>query len=190
MPMRFIVIVLLALIVCSCQSDKNQAVLSAQVNTSNPLREDQEASKRATTNQAIVLRMGEATVAKGETACLPIVAQNFNNLIGMQYTIQWDSTALDFHSVRKFGLPGYGPSNFGDRFTNRGYLSTLWTEAGLQGITVEDGKTLFELCLTNQAASGTITEVKFTNGPTTFEVISADMSQWKFRYSNGKIISK
>ena len=134
--------------------------------------------------------MGEATVAKGETVCLPIVAQNFNNLIGMQYTIQWDSTALDFQSVRKFGLPGYGPTNFGDRFTNRGYLSTLWTEAGLQGITIEDGKTLFELCLINRSAPGTETEIRFANGPTTFEVISADMSQWKFRYANGKVISK
>jgi hypothetical protein len=190
MSMRFILFSILALLICSCQSDKKGLVTTAEVNLNNPLREDLDASKRATTNQAINLRMGEATIGKGETACLPIVAQNFNNLIGMQYTVQWDSTALDFQSVRKFGLPGYGPTNFGDRFTNRGYLSTLWTEAGLQGITIEDGKTLFELCLTNRSASGTETEVKFSNGPTTFEVISADMSQWKFRYSNGKIISK
>lgn len=188
--MRFIIASLLALFIWSCQSDQKAPVLTAQVNLTNPLREDLEASKRATTNQALNLRMGEATIAKGETVCLPIVAQNFRNLIGMQYTIQWDSTALEFQSVRKFGLPGYGPTNFGDRFTSRGYLSTLWTEAGLQGITIEDGKPLFELCLTNRSAPGTETEVRFSNGPTTFEVIAADMNQWKFRYSNGKIISK
>ncbi|MEL6275305.1 MAG: hypothetical protein AAFU03_09410, partial [Bacteroidota bacterium] len=116
-----------------CQTDtNNKTLLSAEVITDRPLREDLEASKSATTNQALTLRMGEAFAKKGETVCLPIVAQNFKNLIGLQYTIQWDSTQLDYHSVRAFGLPGYGPANFGDRFANRGYLSTLWTEAALQ----------------------------------------------------------
>lgn len=190
MSMRFTIFALLLLLLCSCEAEKKEITTTAEVDLTNPLREDLEASKRATTNQAINLRMGEAIASKGETVCLPIVAQNFNNLIGMQYTIQWDSTALEFQSVRKFGLPGYGPTNFGDRFTARGYLSTLWTEAGLQGISIEDGKTLFELCLINRAASGTETEIKFSNGPTTFEVIAADMSQWKFRYANGKVVSK
>ncbi|MEM9836453.1 MAG: cohesin domain-containing protein [Bacteroidota bacterium] len=189
--MRYLIVLFSLTLFWSCQGqEKSPVVNTAEVNMSNPLREDLDASKKASTNQALNLRMGEATTKKGETVCLPVVAQNFKNLIGLQYTIQWDSTALSFESVRQFGLPGYGPSNFGDRFADRGYLSTLWTEAGLKGITLEDGATLFELCLTNNAPKGTETEVRFNNGPTTFEVIAADMNQWKFRYANGKVISQ
>jgi len=189
--MRIIVLSCLILLLAYCQADtKNKVLLTAEVVPNRPLQEDLEASKSATTNQALTLRMGEATAKKGETVCLPIVAQNFKNLIGLQYTIQWDSTQLDFHSVRAYGLPGYGPANFGDRFANRGYLSTLWTESTLQGTTLPEGSKLFELCLTNQAPKGKIVPVKFTNGPTTFEVVAADMTQWKFRYANGRVVSK
>lgn len=188
--MRYCYFVLLLFAFYACTADEKGPPLTAEVNMSRPLGEDPKATERATSNQALNLRMGEATVGQGETTCLPVVAQHFRNLIGLQYTIQWDSTQLAYHSVKSFGLKGYGPANFGDRFTSRGYLSTLWTEAGLQGVSLPDGATLFELCLTNRAKSGTESLVRFTNGPTTFEVVAADMSQWKFRYANGRVISE
>ncbi|NJO87407.1 MAG: hypothetical protein HC821_05425 [Lewinella sp.] len=140
---------------------------SGQIPRNRPLQEDPKASASATVNQALTVRMGEATASPGQTVCLPILTQNFRNLIGFQFTIQWDSTLLDYQSVRSFGLPGYGPSSFGDRFASRGYLSTLWTEAALKGTSLADGTKLFELCLTNRAPSGSEVPVRFTNGPTT-----------------------
>lgn len=178
------------LLLFTCGADEPGKIVAAAVNTSGRLAEDPSATAKATSQEALTLRMGEASVAKGETACLPITAQNFSNLIGFQYTIQWDSTQLAYHSIRNFKLPGYGPANFGDRFTSRGYLSTLWTEAGLKGISLPDNSPLFELCLTNVAAPTAGASVRFVNGPTTFEVIAADMSQWKFRYANGSIRTK
>lgn len=188
--MRLFLYSLACLLLLSCQADRTPEIVTATINTKRPLGEDPEASAKASSNQALTLRMGEASVAKGDVACLPIVAQNFKNLIGFQYTIQWDSTQLAYHSIRNFKLAGYGPANFGDRFTSRGYLSTLWTEAALQGSSLPDNSSLFELCLTNISKSGTEAAVRFVNGPTTFEVIAADMSQWKFRYANGLVISK
>lgn len=188
--MRILFYCLASLILLSCQADRSSEVVVASINAKRPLGEDPEASAKANSNQALTLRMGEVSVAKGDVACLPVVAQNFKNLIGFQYTIQWDSTQLAYHSIRNFKLPGYGPANFGDRFTSRGYLSTLWTEAALQGTSLPDNSPLFELCLTNLSKPGTEAAVRFVNGPTTFEVIAADMSQWKFRYANGLVISQ
>lgn len=179
----------LVLLFVGCSQEPGEPVAGTVV-PSGKLQEDPEASKRANSSRALVLRMGEATVAKGEIACLPVAAQDFSNLIGFQFTMQWDSTQLEFQRVRNFGLPGYGTANFGDRFASSGYLSTLWTEAALQGQNIPNGTVLFEVCLKNTAPSGTKSTVRFTDGPTTFEVIAADMSQWKFRYANGAVISK
>lgn len=185
--MRLLALPFLLIYFLACGTDVAPTV---EVNMNGRLQEDPAASEKATVNEALNLRMGEAVAAQGETVCLPIVAQNFRNLIGFQYTIRWDSTLLDFDKVQNFGLPAYGPSQFGDRFADQGYLSTLWTDAAVKGHSVPDGTTLFELCLTNKAPAGTSVPVRFTNGPTTFEVIAGDMSQWKFRYSNGKVVSR
>lgn len=163
---------------------------TASVNMNGKLQEDPKASARATSKQALVLRMGEATIEKGAVACLPVVSQGFQNLIGFQFTMRWDSTQLAFQEVRKFGLPSYGKNNFGDRFASNGYLSTLWTEATLKGKNIADGTPLFELCLKNLAPSGTESTVRFSDGPTTFEIIAADMAQWKLRFANGKVVSE
>ncbi len=191
--MRTILGFLLLFILCfSCQNDQkgSNGSVTGTIDMSGRLQEDTKASARATANQALVLRMGEATVSKGEVACLPVVSQDFRNLIGFQFTMRWDSTQLEFQQVRNFGLPSYGATNFGDRFASSGYLSTLWTEATLEGKNIPDGTTLFEVCLKNKAASGTEVPVRFADGPTTFEIIAADMGQWKLRFANGRVMSK
>ncbi|PHI18947.1 hypothetical protein CEQ90_15590 [Lewinellaceae bacterium SD302] len=188
--MRIIIGFLSLFIFCfACQGDQTGAngPVTGTVNMNGRLQEDTKASTRATADQALILRMGEATIDKGEIACLPVVSQDFRNLIGFQFTMRWDSTQLEFQNVRNFGLPGYGPANFGDRFASSGYLSTLWTEATLEGKNIPDGTTLFEVCLKNKAGSGAEVPVRFTDGPTTFEIIAADMGQWKLRFSNGLI---
>jgi hypothetical protein len=187
--MRLFTFLSLILLLTACSQEPGEPVTGV-VSPSGKLQENSEASKRANSSRALVVRMGEATVAKGQIACLPVAAQDFSNLIGFQFTVQWDSTQLDFQRVKNFGLPGYGAANFGDRFASSGYLSTLWTEASLQGGEVPNGTVLFEACFKNIASSGTESTVRFTDGPTTFEIIAADMSQLKFRYSNGRVISK
>lgn len=189
--MRYLIVALFPLLFMSCGADTAASgPVVGTIDAKGRLQENQAASARANSKQAVVLKMGKATVSKGETACLPVVAQEFKNLIGFQFTMRWDTTQLEFQKVRNFGLPGYGPTNFGDRFADRGYLSTLWTEAALQGKTIPNGTSIFEVCFKNIAASGTESVVQFADGPTTFEVIAADMSQWKLRYSNGLIKSK
>lgn len=187
--MRYLALfVFLSLLACTSDTQSGGEVIGV-VEPNSRLQEAATASARANSNQAVVLRMGQATSRKGANVCLPVEASEFQNLIGFQFTMRWDSSQLEYQSVRNFGLPGYGPTNFGDRFASRGFLSTLWTETALQGKTLPNGTALFEICFKNIAKSGTESVVRFTDGPTTFEVIAADNSQWKLRFANGVVTS-
>lgn len=138
----------------------------------------------------LILRMGEATVAPNAVACLPVEASNFKDLLGYQYTMAYDSAALEFQSVRALNLPGYTTGNFGTRFADRGVVSTLWTEPGLKPTSFPDGRRLFEICFVNRMPAGKETTVRFQDGPTYIEVIRANMQKSSLAYANGKVISR
>ncbi|MBC6996513.1 cohesin domain-containing protein [Neolewinella lacunae] len=173
----------------SCQGGSASAQTAetavGKVDPTVPLR--QEADDRDRPVDALILRMGSAVAAPGAKVCLPVEATGFKELIGFQFTVRFDSAALKFQSVRELSLPGYRVENFGVRFADRGYLSTLWTDFNLSAATLPDGTKLFEVCFENLQKKGQETEVKFQNGPTAFEVIRKDMEQLRFVYANGKV---
>ena len=190
--MRALCLLLFALLLLACNADSTaqtgDSTVVGAVDRGGKLRESPDDRGRSVS--ALILRLGSAEAARGQRACLPIEASSFTDLIGFQYTIRFDSAALRYESVRNFKLPGYGPSNFGTRFTERGYLSTLWTENNLQGLSLPENSTLYEVCFTNLMPAGQETEVRFRDGPTKFEVIGSDMGQRKIRYANGVVRSR
>lgn len=163
-------------------------IVVGSINDKLPLRqEDGEKEKIA---PALKLRMGAAKAASGGTVCLPVEATGMTNLLGFQFTMRFDSAALKFQSFRRMTLPGYSSSNFGTRFADRGFLSTLWSDTSLKGVTQPTGHKLFEVCFTNLQPKGKETEVRFADGPTHFEVVGLDMQPRRLVYANGKVISK
>ncbi|MTB53801.1 hypothetical protein [Lewinella sp. W8] len=187
--MRFVLILSCVAVMFSCSNNDAVAqsgeTLVGSVNPKTPLRQENKPEEAQLS--ALILRMGEVEAPRGQKVCLPVVAEGFTDLIGFQFTMRHDSAALKYEHVRGFTLPGYGPSSFGTRFADRGYVSTLWTDNNLTGATLPDGAKLFEVCFTNLQAPGETTEVRFADGPTTFEVIAKDMSQRKIAYANGRV---
>ncbi|MEM9525898.1 MAG: hypothetical protein AAGA31_04765, partial [Bacteroidota bacterium] len=156
-----------------------------KVDANRPLRQENDEQKQNA--ESLIMRMGEATAASGDKVCLPVETTGFKNLIGFQFTMRFDSAALKFQSLRQMGLPGYTVGNFGLRFADRGYVSSLWSDGQLQGKTLPPRAKLFEICFTNLMEKGQSTEVKFQDGPTAFEVIREDMAGLRFVYANGAV---
>lgn len=166
----------------------SDGIVVGSINEKLPLR--QEEGEKEKSAPALKLRMGEAKVASGSTVCLPVEATGMTNLLGFQFTMRFDSAALKFQSFRGMTLRGYSSSNFGARFAENGYLSTLWSDTKLEGITLPAGHKLFEVCFTNLQPKGKETEVRFADGPTYFEVVGLDMKPRRLVYANGKVVSK
>lgn len=192
--MRYLPLLFLTLLFAAGCADTSSPAGSAKpvtgkVNQNAPLRQDPSDQDRDT--PGLVFRMGEATVKKGEIACLPVEVSGFKDMLAFQYTLRFDSTALQFHSVRGLTLAGYQASNFGTRFADRGYLSTLWTAKDVvAGTSLPDQHKLYEVCFENLQPAKQETEVKFQNGPTAFEVIGPNMARHRLVYANGKVVSR
>ena len=188
--MKYIFLLVCATCLWTCDQSEAGAqsttTVVGQVNASSPLRQEMDEKKQQA--DALIMRMGEAVAAPGDKVCLPVETSGFKKLIGFQFTMRFDSAALKFQSIRQLGLPGYTVGNFGLRFADRGYVSSLWSDGQLQGKTLNDGAKLFEICFTNLMKEGASTEVKFQDGPTAFEVIREDMAGMRFVYANGKVV--
>lgn len=186
----FLLLLVLAIGCADSASKANQGQpVVGKVNVKAPLRQDPADKDRDA--PALVFRMGEAEARKGQTVCLPVEVAGFNDLLAFQYTVRFDSAALKFHSVRGLALDGYQVNNFGTRFVDRGYLSTLWTARDVvKGNTLPTDHKLYELCFENLLNKGQEAEVRFANGPTAFEVIGPNMERHRFVYANGKVVGK
>jgi gliding motility-associated-like protein len=125
------------------------------------------------------LTVASATnVAMGQQVCLNVTAANFTSIVGMQFSINYNPAQLQFVSVGSFGLPGMSISSFGipiaggAGLTSAGNITLSWTDPDLGGETLANGATVFQLCFTALAGSGS-TNVSFSGMPTAIEVINA-----------------
>ncbi len=191
--MKYLMLISLLAALLTCDNgttstqQKGDAIVG-KVNPRTPLRQETDDAGKKT--ESLIMRMGDAEAKKGEMVCLPVEASGVKSLIGLQYTMRFDSAALEYKSIRGVTLPGYGPTNFGERFADRGVVSTLWTDPSLKGVTMPDNYKMFEICFTNLQRKGEETEVRFSDGPTAFEVVKADMGSMKFVYANGVVKGK
>ncbi|HRF42550.1 MAG TPA: cohesin domain-containing protein, partial [Saprospiraceae bacterium] len=120
----------------------------------------------------ITMTIGSASnVAQGQQVCLDVRVQNFNNIVGMQFSMQYNPAMLHFTSVANFGLPGLtAGGNFGlplagaAGITAPGTITLTWTDTDWSGETLPNGTTLFTLCF-NALANTSAASVAFTLTP-------------------------
>jgi len=93
-----------------------------------------------------ILQPMDTTVAINSIICLKVIVENFENIVSMEYSLNWDSTILKYNNIQNFGLTGIPNINFSD--TNKGALSFSWKNPSDGGVTLEDGSMLYEVCFT------------------------------------------
>lgn len=140
----------------------------------------------------LALKMGIATVEadKGSTACLPVSASGFTDLIGLQFSIRWNPEELLFGQVTNFELPDLIKSNFGLTHVDKGVAVLSWIKQDLSATSMAHNAKLFDICFAVNAEVGTSATVQFSASPTPYEVITAQEEIMKFEGSDGGISVK
>ncbi|MCB0638331.1 MAG: hypothetical protein KDC54_16995, partial [Lewinella sp.] len=98
---------------------------------------------------SLQLAVGTTLAHTGETVCLPVTANGFNNLGQLSFDLSWDPVQLTFAEIQ--GLETLD-LNLAENFsslgqaTTEGVLAFDWM-AGGTGVDLPNGATLFELCL-------------------------------------------
>lgn len=138
-------------------------------------------------NDDFTINVASATVDAGQTFCLEVSVENFADIIGMQFTIEYDPAQLQFSSVGNFNLQDLNASAFGlpGQQTAPGTIILSWFDQSSTGVTVPDGTVIFEVCFT-AVGSGT-SQVSITGSQTAIEVIDVNNQLLPVTTNNGTV---
>lgn len=126
----------------------------------------------------ITLEIGNIIAGAGESVCVPITAQYFNDVIAMQWSITWDTSLVAFESVVPQALPALSlSSNFGYSYVQNGFLTFSWFDPLLLGLDLSPGTVLYDLCFHTKDQIGT-TAVSFSNSPTHIDIASSNNGEY------------
>ena len=70
--------------------------------------------------------MKDQTTKVGDIINIPFSLNDIDPLLGFQFTVDFDATALQYHGLKDVAIPNFGSSNFNTRQKNRGQISFSW----------------------------------------------------------------
>ena len=118
----------------------------------------------------IQLHIENQKVALNEHFCVPVIVDNFNDILTIQFTVKWNPSVIKFDSVSNFQLQGLSNNNFGISKIKQGILSFSWFDGNATGKSLADGATLFALCFTTIGVEGDSSNISIEDSPIKIEV--------------------
>ncbi|MEM9990590.1 MAG: cohesin domain-containing protein, partial [Bacteroidota bacterium] len=118
--------------------------------------------------------------------CVPVSAQNFDNILSFQHSITFNTSNLDFQSINITGdLVGLAQSNFNTGSAETGSINVSWLDNDVVGLSLDNGTVLYEMCF-NVLSEGTHL-ISFSQNPTPFEIFNGDTEELAFNGADGSI---
>jgi len=128
------------------------------------------------------------SVGEGSSISVDVRVDDFENILSMQFSINWDPTVLQFDSISNYNaLPDYSPSNFGTNSASQGKVSTLWVDNQLLGVTLDDNTTLFSIVFDVIGLDNSSSLIEVSDDPTPVEVSDVDGNVLPVIIENGMI---
>lgn len=114
------------------------------------------------------------TGTQNSIVCMKVAVTNFKNVTGMQYSMGWDTTKLQFSNINipsSGGLNSFTSSN--TNYVGKGKLSVSWIASDpVVGETLADNTTIYEVCFKLLGGNGSVSYVNFTDDPTVHEILT------------------
>ncbi|MCC6723599.1 MAG: T9SS type A sorting domain-containing protein [Saprospiraceae bacterium] len=91
------------------------------------------------------------TEQNGNDITADFVVQNFNDILSMQFAVQWDPSVMQYSAIENyFPLPGMATNvNFGLTLTDVGVIMHSWYDPNVQGVNIDDCTTIFRVKFTS-----------------------------------------
>ncbi len=132
----------------------------------------------------------DRNVQDGDQFCLKLTAQNFNDVVGMAFTLNYDPSQLSFQSVTNLNpdIPGFSAAaNIGtpNSGLNPGFVTVNYFNLDLSGVNLPNGAVLFEICFT--AIGNGATEIQFSSDIAQIEVTDSNQEIIPFNGNPGNV---
>lgn len=112
-----------------------------------------------------------ATVESGkqnEEVTVKIRVSNFTDIGGIQWTIRWDPTVIQYSSIGDFNLPDLSTGSFNVTKVSQGYFTTSWYNQN--GVTRANGDSIFTIKFKLIGADGKASNIDFSGTPLAIEI--------------------
>ena len=134
-----------------------------------------------------LVNIAPVTIEMGTAFCVPVVVSDFDGIASLQFSLKWDPTVIEFTGLGStFGLPDLNANGFNIGQAANGELGVAWFDQAAQGITLEDGTALFEVCFNAIGSDGASTSIEFSDVPTVREAANAN-NTIDFTQTNGTV---
>ncbi len=120
--------------------------------------------------------LSDITGDQGQTVEVDVNVSDFSNITSMQFSINWDSTVLDFKSVNNLtdALPNFSDNEIGIVEAPSGAIRVAWFDGSTIGLSIPDDTRLFTLTLQIIGEAGINSNITISNTPIVIEVTSSD----------------
>lgn len=122
-------------------------------------------------NAQISLTIDNTLTDGNNHSCVPITVENFNDVIGFQFSVQWNPNELTFDSLSNFALDNI---TFNAMQADDGMLAIIWDDSDLEGQSLADETILFEICMTANGNPEDVFALNFSNTPTPCTFVQFD----------------
>jgi len=84
------------------------------------------ASEPRSYGRTVALSVKEQSAKVGDIINVPFSLNDVDPLLGFQFTLDFDATALQYQGINNVAIPNFGTTNFNTRQKDRGQLSFSW----------------------------------------------------------------
>jgi len=135
------------------------------------------------TEEELNLNLGVNNAVSNQVINLPVYADNFTNLSGIQMTINWDNNYFEFVGVSS-DIAGFF---FGENFTEGGDLTVVWSTGNIDGESINSDQPLFTIQLLPASDYQVSTDLFITSDITRAEAYTNELDALDIVLNNSEI---
>ncbi len=136
--------------------------------------------------RSLELVVAETELNNGEQVTIPVYAKDISDLIGLQTTMSFNPTALEFVGITKGALE-ISEANLGMHSLTEGYITLSWNN--ITGVAISNDEALFELQFNVNESSKLSEQFFLSSALTDSEAYTSDMETMNLHlnYANADI---
>lgn len=125
----------------------------------------------------------------GDTVVFNLTVEDFQNIKGFQFTLNWNPNVMQFVAASNFNLLGLTTNSFGQASISSGKLSVVWVNSQTSsGASVADGAAICQLKFVATGPIGNSTALGFTTTPTDMLLVHQNLTQVTPQSDAGSLI--
>ena len=138
----------------------------------------------------IMVKASNAKGLVGKTIEVPVTVDDFDDIVGAQFAISWDTAALGYVDVNTFNLPGMSKTNFGTGNSKNGSLSFVWEKSDAQATSLPKGTALFTISFRIKNGQQPSSKVRVDDSVLKPEFYDHDLNSINYQSKDGTVVAK